>query len=98
MLADSFTELVTFLGELTGHIINGGAITHGQAQRILALHAHEELLQLLSHATRLRKYFKGETVGLCAVVNARSGRCSEDCIFCAQSKHHKTDVRIYPLT
>ena len=97
MQADSFTELVTFLGELTGHIINGGAITHGQAQRIAALHAHEELLQLMSHATRLRKYFKGETVGLCAVVNARSGRCSEDCIFCAQSKHHNTDVRTYPL-
>ena len=97
MQADSFTELATFLDELTGHIINGGAITYGQAQRILALNAQEELLQLMSHATRLRKYFKGETVDLCAVVNAQSGRCSEDCIFCAQSKHHKTDIRIYPL-
>ena len=97
MKKDTFTELATFLAELTDHIITGGAITHGQAQRIFSLHAQEEILQLMSHATRLRKYFKGETVDLCAVVNARSGRCSEDCIFCAQSKHHKTDITIYPL-
>jgi biotin synthase len=97
MQVDSFTDLGTFLGELTAHIINGGAVTHGQAQRIVALHAQEEILQLMSHAMRLRKFFKGETVDLCAVVNAQSGRCSEDCIFCAQSKHHKTDIKIYSL-
>ena len=33
----------------------------------------------------------------CTIINAKSGMCSQDCAFCAQSAHHKTHVRIYPL-
>lgn len=33
----------------------------------------------------------------CAIVNAKSGRCSEDCAFCAQSAHHATAASTYPL-
>lgn len=33
----------------------------------------------------------------CGIVNAKSGRCQENCSFCAQSGRHRTDVRAYPL-
>ncbi|MBW2185648.1 MAG: biotin synthase BioB [Deltaproteobacteria bacterium] len=48
-------------------------------------------------AEAIRRQFCGEQVELCAIVNAKSGRCAENCSFCAQSQHHQTDAPIYPL-
>jgi biotin synthase len=48
-----------------------------------------------SNAMRLRHF--GNRVSLCSIVNAKSGRCSEDCRYCAQSSHHATEVATYPL-
>jgi biotin synthase len=58
---------------------------------------HAFLPLLLYGAHRLRSHYKGENVKLCAIINAKSGRCSEDCAFCAQSTHHRTRLHIYPL-
>lgn len=48
-------------------------------------------------ATKIREHFKGNRVFTCSIVNAKSGMCSEDCAFCAQSKYHKTNISVYPL-
>jgi len=86
-----------FLRELTERIICGGVIAREEAERIAALHTHEEVVMLICHATMLRNCFKGVQIELCAIVNAKSGRCTEDCIFCAQSARYPTEVRSYPL-
>ena len=52
---------------------------------------------LLYGANILREHFKGNRVNLCSLINARSGNCSEDCKFCAQSAHHSAEVKTYPL-
>lgn len=52
---------------------------------------------LFALANRVKDKFRGNNVDLCSIVNAKSGACTEDCSFCAQSAHSKTDKRVYPL-
>lgn len=58
---------------------------------------NDELPALFAAATRVREDAFGAQVTLCAIVNAKSGRCPEDCAFCAQSAHHNTTATSYPL-
>ena len=52
---------------------------------------------ILSAASEIREHFKGREIILCGITNAKSGRCPEDCGFCAQSSHYKTNAPSYPL-
>ncbi len=55
------------------------------------------LPELFVLASQVREQRFGRQVSLCAIVNAKSGRCPENCAFCAQSAHHQTDAPRYPL-
>lgn len=52
---------------------------------------------LCKEADKIRKHFCGNEFDLCTIVNGKSGRCSEDCKFCAQSSHYKSEVENYEL-
>ena len=56
-----------------------------------------ELSELQAGAFLLQKHFRGNHIDLCTIVNGRSGRCSENCKYCAQSAYHHTGVEEYPL-
>jgi len=56
-----------------------------------------DLFLLMAAANQIREAFKGRHVILCSIVNAKSGLCSEDCAFCAQSIHHRTAIETFPL-
>ena len=51
---------------------------------------------LAAIANEVREKFLGNHIESCALSNIKSGNCSEDCKFCAQSGHYKTDSPIYP--
>ncbi|MDO9265136.1 MAG: biotin synthase BioB [Desulfosalsimonadaceae bacterium] len=56
-----------------------------------------DMVDLLACAHKITAACLPENIFTCTIINAKSGMCSQDCAFCAQSAHHKTNVRIYPL-
>ena len=56
-----------------------------------------DIMELAAVANRVRVECMGNHIDLCSLLNAKSGRCPEDCAFCAQSVHYKTEAPAYPL-
>lgn len=54
-----------------------------------------DLDELLKGADRIRKALCGDHIDLCSIINGRSGRCPENCKFCAQSAHNCTGIDEY---
>jgi biotin synthase len=86
-----------FIGTSAEKVIAGVPLTRKEISRLAGVDKSESILTLIFWADRIRRRFKGDTIDLCAIVNAKSGRCSEDCRFCAQSAHHRTRISRYPL-
>jgi biotin synthase len=85
-----------FINEIVERVINSGSVTPEEAVRLAELEG-SAVFDLFRGATRIKERFVGEEVHLCSIINAKSGRCAEDCAFCAQSAHHSTDAPVYPL-
>ncbi len=84
-----------FIEQCVQEALREGGLTLPAAQELVEI--EDSLLPLFHGANRVRSHFKGNGVKLCAIVNAKSGRCPEDCAFCAQSAHHRTRIEVYPL-
>ena len=50
------------------------------------------LMELFSVANRVREKECGNNIEVCKITNAKSGKCSENCKFCAQSAYYKTNL------
>lgn len=77
---------------LAQEIINGRRITR---EDDLSFFLTCDLDALCKGADQIRAHFVGDKVDLCSIVNGRSGRCPEDCKYCAQSAHHHTQCEVY---
>ncbi|WP_037029870.1 biotin synthase BioB [Psychrilyobacter atlanticus] len=56
-----------------------------------------QLIELFAVANEIREKYCGNKVHTCTISNAKSGKCEENCKFCAQSAHYNTNVTTYDL-
>lgn len=86
-----------FIRDIEKRVLAKESITFDEAMKLSNIEAKEDIEQLCKSATNIREFFCGREIDLCTIMNAKSGRCSEDCKFCAQSAHYKTKVEVYGL-
>ncbi len=58
---------------------------------------NQPLLEIITTANSIRKRFCGNEFHLCSIINARSGLCSGDCAYCAQSRVSSAKIDVYPM-
>jgi biotin synthase len=75
-------------------ILSGKNLGFDQA---LALVQQSDPTELFQAADALRRKLHNNRLDLCSIVNAKSGKCSEDCRFCAQSSHYDVEVASYEV-
>ena len=87
--------MLDFLLKVRTEVLEGRPLSFEDALRLTET---PELLvpYLAAIANEVREKYVGNEIESCALSNIKSGNCSEDCKFCAQSGHYKTDSPVYP--
>ncbi|MCB2218150.1 MAG: biotin synthase BioB [Desulfobulbaceae bacterium] len=80
------------LRELVARIIGGEQLSLEEALELADKTGPEELW---AAADELRRRVHGDRFDYCSIINARSGKCSENCRFCAQSSRYQTAIETY---
>ena len=84
----SVTDLI---GRVAGDVLAGESITRDDARKLTDAQG-DDLYDLFYWANKIRIRFVGRHVKFCSIAAGKVGNCSEDCSFCSQSGHFKTDV------
>ena len=84
---------MTNIQSLCEQVLQGRLISQQEAAELYG----QPLEELCAAADHIRWHFCGNRFDLCAIINAKSGQCPENCSFCAQSAHYRTGAEEYPL-
>ena len=77
-------------------VLSGQQISEEEAEKLI--NVSDESLQVLSDAANeITRTLCGDVVDVESLINAKKGKCQEDCSFCSQSAFYKTEIDTYKL-
>lgn len=85
--------MMSVISELKEKVLSGGGVTREEALELY----NGPLNELCGAADEIRRYFCRDGFDICTIINGKSGRCPENCKYCAQSAYYHTAAEEYPL-
>lgn len=79
------------LNRIKYRVLQGEQITRDEAIQL----AQYDPYKLATSANQIREHFCHNQFHLCSIINGKSGQCSENCKYCAQSIHYNTNIDVY---
>lgn len=86
-------EQQQYIEKLKNKVLNKQQIDKNEALELVNM----PLAELCQAGNEIRQHFCGNVFDICTIINGKSGKCSEDCKYCAQSAYYKTEVETYNL-
>lgn len=77
-------------------VLQGKSISKDEAMKLSRI-SDEKLPELMEAAKKIREKFCGVKADICSIINVKSGSCSENCRYCAQSAHYNANVETYDV-
>lgn len=90
------TPIMIDIQALKVKILNGGNLTDTEVISLGEITPEQEP-ELWNAAAEITKAFGSDIFDSCSIINARSGKCPEDCKWCAQASRYHTEIALYPL-
>ena len=84
---------MTTIKEYQNKVLHNRLLTKEEAMQLV----DAPLEELCKAANEIREHFCGNAFDICTIINGKSGKCSENCKYCAQSAFYNTNVESYPL-
>lgn len=88
------TSMIDLLTTVTERALTGEGATVDEA---LEIAEHYAIADIQEAADKVRRHWCGDEIDTCSIINARSGRCPEDCKWCAQSARYDTGCDVYDI-
>ncbi|MFZ0184617.1 MAG: biotin synthase BioB [Nitrosotalea sp.] len=90
------TSETDFISSCSDKVLTGHRISQEEAQKLINI-SDDSLQNLSDAANEITRKLCGDVVDVESLINAKKGKCQEDCSFCSQSAFYKTEIDTYKL-
>ena len=90
------TSEIDFITLCKDKVLSGQKISDEESEKLINI-SNDSLHALSDAANEITRKLCGNLVDVEALINAKKGKCQEDCSFCSQSAFYKTDINTYKL-
>lgn len=86
---------ISLVADALARVLAGDELSEETLYALADINSDEGRAAIIDGAAKITERFCSRKFDFCSIINARSGRCPENCKWCAQSAHYNTGCEVY---